>query len=139
VLLILTAERVSSNWENSSLYKLAFAQSFEKNLALWTSFKTRTGSHAFAASQKCRMASTLHADKDLGIKHQELGAGTDGRQTHYKPVTDEEKALDRRVNLKLDFLVISTLALAFTASCLLNPSPSYNRARVTEPYSLTAF
>lgn len=33
--------------------------------------------------------------------------------THYEPTTDEERTLDRRVNLKLDFLVLSLLAIEF--------------------------
>lgn len=36
--------------------------------------------------------------------------------THYEPATDEEKALDRRVNLKLDFIVLSLLAVEFIVS-----------------------
>lgn len=36
--------------------------------------------------------------------------------THYEPTTDEEKALDRRVNLKLDFIVLSLLAIEFIVS-----------------------
>ena len=33
--------------------------------------------------------------------------------SHYEPTTDEEKALDKRVNLKLDFIVLSLLAIEF--------------------------
>ncbi|KAL4915369.1 major facilitator superfamily domain-containing protein [Aspergillus aurantiobrunneus] len=33
--------------------------------------------------------------------------------SHYKPVTDEEKALDRRVNLKMDFTLLLILAIGF--------------------------
>lgn len=33
--------------------------------------------------------------------------------THYEPTTDEEKTLDRRVNLKLDLIVLSLLAIEF--------------------------
>ncbi|KAL4801819.1 major facilitator superfamily domain-containing protein [Aspergillus unguis] len=33
--------------------------------------------------------------------------------SHYEPVTDEEKALDRRVNLKLDFTLLVILAVGF--------------------------
>jgi hypothetical protein len=34
-------------------------------------------------------------------------------RTHYEPVTEEEKALDKRINLKFDFLVIAILAIDF--------------------------
>lgn len=36
--------------------------------------------------------------------------------THYEPTTDEEKALDKRVNIKLDFIVLSLLAIEFIVS-----------------------
>ena len=32
---------------------------------------------------------------------------------HYKPVTEEEKALDKRINRKLDFTVLLVLAIGF--------------------------
>ncbi|KAF6793454.1 allantoate transport protein [Colletotrichum sojae] len=35
------------------------------------------------------------------------------QQSHYRPQTDEEKSLDRRVNLKLDLIVVSLLAFEF--------------------------
>lgn len=38
--------------------------------------------------------------------------------THYEPTTEEEKALDKRVNLKLDFIVLSLLAIEFIVSFL---------------------
>lgn len=35
------------------------------------------------------------------------------RPTHYQPETDEERRLDKRVNLKLDFVVVLLLAVMF--------------------------
>jgi hypothetical protein len=32
---------------------------------------------------------------------------------HYLPVSDEEKALDRKVNLKCDFVILLVLAINF--------------------------
>ena len=32
---------------------------------------------------------------------------------HYKPANDEEKALDKRINRKLDFTVLAVLAIGF--------------------------
>lgn len=39
-----------------------------------------------------------------------------GVQTHYVPVTDDEKALNKRVNRKLDCFVLSLLAIEFIVS-----------------------
>jgi hypothetical protein len=36
---------------------------------------------------------------------------------HYVPATEEEKALDRRVNLKFDLCIIVFLSLGFIVSC----------------------
>ena len=36
---------------------------------------------------------------------------------HYEPFTEEERALDRRVNLKFDLCVIVFLSLGFIVSC----------------------
>lgn len=44
---------------------------------------------------------------------------------HYEPVTEEEKALDRRVNLKFDLCVIVFLSLGFIVSCYALSSPAY--------------
>lgn len=49
---------------------------------------------------------------------------------HYEPVTEEEKALDRRVNLKFDLCVIVFLSLGFIVSLLRAVSPA-------SPYPLT--
>lgn len=35
------------------------------------------------------------------------------QQSHYKARNDEEKSLDRRLNLKLDLVVVSLLAIEF--------------------------
>lgn len=37
-------------------------------------------------------------------------------QQHYEPKTDEEKTLERRVNLKLDMTVVLILAIGFIVS-----------------------
>jgi CMP-N-acetylneuraminic acid synthetase len=36
--------------------------------------------------------------------------------THYRPQTDVEKALDKRVNRKLDLIVVTLLAVEFIVS-----------------------
>lgn len=36
--------------------------------------------------------------------------------THYRPQTDAEKKLDKRVNLKLDLIVVTLLAVEFIVS-----------------------
>lgn len=36
-----------------------------------------------------------------------------GRATHYRPQTEEEKKLDRKVNFKLDCWVVTLLAIEF--------------------------
>lgn len=41
--------------------------------------------------------------------------------SHYEPVSEEEKALDRKVNLKLDFTLLLILAIGF----IVRFSPSY--------------
>ena len=48
---------------------------------------------------------------------------------HYKPQTDEERALDKRVNRKLDWIVLSLLAIEFIVGSI----PSLHRA-VTPPH-----
>jgi hypothetical protein len=37
--------------------------------------------------------------------------------SHYEPVSEEEKALDRRVNLKMDFILLLILAIGFIVRC----------------------
>ncbi|KAK7955711.1 MFS general substrate transporter [Apiospora aurea] len=51
----------------------------------------------------------------LGAQHLEivLDETARGVQSHYVPVTDEEKALNKRVNRRLDCFVLSLLALGF--------------------------
>ncbi|KAK8104982.1 transporter [Apiospora kogelbergensis] len=55
------------------------------------------------------------AKGELDSKHLEIVLDETARsvQTHYVPVTDEEKALNKRVNRKLDCFVLSLLALEF--------------------------
>ncbi|KAK7926593.1 transporter [Apiospora marii] len=52
---------------------------------------------------------------ELDARHREIALDETARgvQSHYVPVTDEEKALNKRVNRKLDCFVLSLLALEF--------------------------
>lgn len=51
---------------------------------------------------------------------------------HYVPATEEEKALDRRVNLKFDLCIILFLSLGFIVShCYVQPS-SHTGTRVAD-------
>jgi len=43
-------------------------------------------------------------------------AAVQGRSTYYKPQDDAEKKLDKRVNLKLDCIVLALLAVEFIVS-----------------------
>lgn len=45
------------------------------------------------------------------------------QQTHYKARNDEEKSLDRRLNLKLDLVVVSLLAIEFIVRSSLSERP----------------
>jgi MFS transporter, ACS family, DAL5 transporter family protein len=47
-------------------------------------------------------------DVKKGVVHHEV--------RHYVPITDEEKALDRKVNMKLDAVVLVILSIAFIVS-----------------------
>lgn len=49
-----------------------------------------------------------HIESAKDITH-----GVASAPKHYQPETDEEKALDRSINLKLDFFVVSVLSLGF--------------------------
>jgi hypothetical protein len=40
--------------------------------------------------------------------------------THYRPQSDAEKRLDKKVNLKLDLIVVTLLAVEFIVSALLS-------------------
>jgi MFS family permease len=52
--------------------------------------------------------------KELAMKEIELSEGPSrASQTFYAAQTDEEKALDKRLNLKLDFIVVAILAVEF--------------------------
>lgn len=59
----------------------------------------------------------------IDAKHLDIDTVRDGasraRATHYVPSTAEEKALDKRVNRKLDWIVLSLLAVEFIVSHLL--------------------
>ncbi|KAK8867381.1 hypothetical protein PGQ11_005959 [Apiospora arundinis] len=62
------------------------------------------------------MERTIAPEKGgIDSKHLEivLDETARGVQTHYVPVTDEEKALNKRVNRKLDYFVLSLLAIEF--------------------------
>lgn len=37
--------------------------------------------------------------------------------SHYEALSEEEKALDKRVNLKLDFILLLILAIGFIVRC----------------------
>ena len=41
--------------------------------------------------------------------------------THYRPQSDAEKRLDKRVNLKLDLIVVTLLAVEFIVRYILIP------------------
>lgn len=43
--------------------------------------------------------------------------------THYRPQSDAEKRLDKRVNLKLDLIVVTLLAVEFIVSAPSRPRP----------------
>lgn len=59
----------------------------------------------------------MDSKDDVDLKHVELvDAHRRARQQHYKPITDEERALDRRVNFKLDVTVVLVLATSFIVS-----------------------
>lgn len=55
--------------------------------------------------------------KDNAVQRVEI-VTNNGRaiQQHYEPKTDEEKTLERRVNLKLDMTVVLILAIGFIVS-----------------------
>jgi hypothetical protein len=61
---------------------------------------------------------SLNEEKgDVGTKHLEIDTVLEGaartRATYYTPQTDEERALDKKVNRKLDWIVLSLLAIEF--------------------------
>lgn len=56
--------------------------------------------------------------KELSLKEIELSGGRSrASQTCYTAQTDEERALDKRLNLKLDFTVVAILAVQFIVGC----------------------
>jgi hypothetical protein len=65
------------------------------------------------------MSRTLaHEKVDLDPKHLELvqDAAVQQQSAHYTPQDDAEKRLDKRVNLKLDLIVLALLAVEFIVS-----------------------
>jgi hypothetical protein len=58
----------------------------------------------------------IESSHDKGL-HAEVEDTKDGGDelvgTHYTPASEAEKALDRRINWKLDFTVLLTLAISF--------------------------
>lgn len=44
------------------------------------------------------------------------------RPTHYRPQSDAERRLDKKVNLKLDFIVVTLLAVEFIVRAPSRPS-----------------
>jgi hypothetical protein len=62
---------------------------------------------------------------EVEIAKQE-GFSAQARSTavHYVPYTEEEKILDRRVNLKFDFCIILILSLGFIV-CLISRQKDY--------------
>ncbi len=46
--------------------------------------------------------------------------------SHYEPLSEEEKALDRRVNLKMDFILLLILAIGFIVRCSFCRMPMSN-------------
>lgn len=74
------------------------------------------------------MSRVLPHDKgDIDPEHLEIVQNDVARQhqTHYRPVDDEEKGIDRRVNLKLDLIVVSLLAVEFIVSKIANTSNAF--------------
>ena len=45
--------------------------------------------------------------------------------THYRPQSDAERRLDKKVNLKLDLIVVTLLAVEFIVSAPSNSKPEY--------------
>ena len=68
---------------------------------------------------------------DADLKHFEivLESTARARAVHYEPQTDEEKALDKRINLKLDLIIVSLLSLMFIVRLRRKEtsSPHYSR------------
>jgi hypothetical protein len=51
--------------------------------------------------------------------------------THYRPQSDVEKRLDKKVNLKLDLIVVTLLAVEFIVSVALRSRPDQSRVSLT--------
>lgn len=56
--------------------------------------------------------------KGIGAEHLEVVQDdlANGRPVHYQPIAEQERSLDKRVNLKLDLFVVTILALEFIVS-----------------------
>lgn len=63
---------------------------------------------------------TADSRKQFVAEVEDAKSPVDSEVAHYAPVTEEEKALDRRVNLKLDFTLILFLAVGFIVRRLLS-------------------
>lgn len=63
-----------------------------------------------------RIAASEKGELDARHREMVLDETARGVQSHYVPVTDDEKALNKRVNRKLDCFVLSLLALEFIVS-----------------------
>ena len=60
-------------------------------------------------------------EDDVDLKDAEaLQTTTRAHPTHYEPATEDERALDKRVNRKMDFIVLSLLAIEF----IVGPTPA---------------
>lgn len=46
--------------------------------------------------------------------------------THYRPQSDTERRLDKKVNLKLDFIVVTLLAVEFIVSAPSSSKPEHH-------------
>lgn len=63
---------------------------------------------------------TVQEKQDIEAEEVELAQSRSrARQTYYVPKTEEERRLDRKLNLKLDVVVVGILALMFIVSSTL--------------------
>lgn len=51
--------------------------------------------------------------------------------THYRPQNDAERRLDKKVNLKLDLIVVALLAVEFIVSALSSSRPNHSSISLT--------
>jgi MFS family permease len=81
------------------------------------------------------MSRTLAQEKvDLDPKHLEIvqDAAVQQQSAHYTPQDDAEKRLDKRVNLKLDLVVLALLAIEFIVS----PTPLHGSLVIIADFAL---